>query len=515
MSQGRFHLVGLDESGGKHEGVKGDIRLVCQIDGGGKLAIWGSIRNTRNIDLVMGASFPCVISCLWREPSSWARERYGHIHWVQENANLEVISQYFEKKQGIEGATTPYSKSGSNAASSEKEVKPDRLSQADRIRQYTFQHYIQPAQKAGQEKLLIRAGNISRELDLNNRVPAIYSALQTRKFFDLAGVELLERTGPPESTRTEFHYAICEIQTHQAKTLSQTVSRELKKNNQIHCVYSKPPNKNQEDTLPEIGTYWHGHPLDSLERACLISMMEQGHSVTLFCHEKVEGVPEGVEIRDAREVTGDRPLLFFENSKRRGVDKSPALFTDLFRYHMISKLGMIWLDLDAFLLKPLRLPKDGYIFAWDRKTIAGGVLALPQYSPSLEDLISFCEDEYPVPTFFSWISDRKAKLYFMKAIGKPVHVSCQKWGVWGPRALTWFLTKNQEDCHALETKLLYPIDWRDLSPFFLQSNEVKESYLKDAISVHLFGSRMRENLRKVGEIPKGSYLQELINIGEQ
>ena len=69
---------------------------------------------------------------------------------------------------------------------------------------------------------------------------------------------------------------------------------------------------------PSIGTYWYGPAIGSLERACLISMMEQGHSVTLFCHEKVGGVPEGVEIRDAREVTGDRPVLFFEQPKRRG-----------------------------------------------------------------------------------------------------------------------------------------------------------------------------------------------------
>lgn len=391
------------------------------------------------------------------------------------------------------------------------EMEPDQS--ADRIRLHALKSHVQPARETGQEKLSIRAGDISRELDLNNLVPAVCSALQTRKFLDLAGVELLEKTGPLESTTTEFHYAILEAKHHdEATTLSQTVSRELKNNHEE----GKSPGNNTRDALPEIGTYWHGHALGPLERACLISMMEQGHSATLFCHEKVEGVPEGVEIRDAREVTGDRSVLFFENPKGKGVEKSPALFTDLFRYHMINRLGMIWLDLDAFLLKPLRLPNHGYIFAYDRKSIAGGVLALPQTSTSLKDLIAFCDNEYPIPPFFSWIADRKVKLYLMRAIGKPVHVSRQKWGVWGPRALTWFLAKNQEDHHALETKLLYPIDWRYLNPFFLPSDVVKESYLKDAISVHLFGSRMREKLREVGdEIPKGSYLQELINIGEQ
>ena len=82
-------------------------------------------------------------------------------------------------------------------------------------------------------------------------------------------------------------------------------------------------------------------------------MMEQGHHVTLFCHEMIENVPEGVEIRDAREVTGDRTVVMhLRDAFRSNRFPNPALFSDQFRYHMISKLKMIWLDLDCFLLKP-------------------------------------------------------------------------------------------------------------------------------------------------------------------
>ncbi len=96
MNQDIFKLVGLDEEGGRQESARGVMRLVCRTRDGGKLAIWGSSKNTTNIDLVAEAGFPCTINCYWREPAPWARNRYGHTHWIREDADLEIVSQHFE-----------------------------------------------------------------------------------------------------------------------------------------------------------------------------------------------------------------------------------------------------------------------------------------------------------------------------------------------------------------------------------------------------------------------------------
>ncbi|MYB34296.1 MAG: hypothetical protein F4X92_04085 [Gammaproteobacteria bacterium] len=264
-------------------------------------------------------------------------------------------------------------------------------------------------------------------------------------------------------------------------------------------------------SLPHIGTYWYGSALGPLERACLISMLDQGHKVTLFCHGSVDRVPEGVEIMDAREVTGNRQVIMYLKDENKSTHPSrPALFSNLFRYHMIAQLGWTWLDLDCFLLKPLQ-SQSPYIFAWeDSKLICNATLALPKSSSTLKNLLEFCGHEYPIPPFFplKW----KLKLHFRKVIGNPIHVSYQKWGVWGPRALTYFLKENKEDHHALDTKLLYPIHWKDVSLFHLPSDELKESYLKDAMSVHLWGSKIKKTgLDKFG--PEKSFLKEIMRIG--
>lgn len=92
MSDDLFYLVGYDEGGSRQtEGAAGVKRLVCNIEGGGKLAIWGREGNTANLDAVLAAGLPCVVRCMCEEPDPWAAEKYGHTHWIPGGARLEVF----------------------------------------------------------------------------------------------------------------------------------------------------------------------------------------------------------------------------------------------------------------------------------------------------------------------------------------------------------------------------------------------------------------------------------------
>ncbi len=265
-------------------------------------------------------------------------------------------------------------------------------------------------------------------------------------------------------------------------------------------------------SLPGIGTFWYGPELGRLERACLRSMMEQGHEVTLFVHSEVKGIPEGIQVRDAKEITGDRPVVFTYCVKNKKRIKSPTLYSDQFRYHMISKAGLIWADLDIFLLKPLQ-PTNGYLFAWENDNkINNGLLALPENSPTLADLIEFCEDYYSIPPF----GKKKRKiinLKIRKLIGFPVHVSRQGWGVWGPSALTWFLRKNREDHYALPGESFHPFVYKDMSPLLLPERETYDRYLRDSFAVHLWGTWLRDEIQELDDIPDGSFLSHVLDLG--
>ena len=94
------------------------------------------------------------------------------------------------------------------------------MSQADEIRQHVLQHHVEPARTAGERTVTICAGDIGRELGLRGRTPNVCSALQSKAFLRLGGLQLIERTGPRQSTTTKFRYAIGQASADTAKNAS-------------------------------------------------------------------------------------------------------------------------------------------------------------------------------------------------------------------------------------------------------------------------------------------------------
>ena len=80
--------------------------------------------------------------------------------------------------------------------------------QAGRIRRHALDRHVEPARRAGRTTVVIRAGDVVRDMRLQNRTPAVCGALGSGRFQDLAGAELLDRKGPWQSTTTEFHYRL-------------------------------------------------------------------------------------------------------------------------------------------------------------------------------------------------------------------------------------------------------------------------------------------------------------------
>ncbi|RYF04347.1 MAG: hypothetical protein EOO77_29790, partial [Oxalobacteraceae bacterium] len=59
--------------------------------------------------------------------------------------------------------------------------------------------------------------------------------------------------------------------------------------------------------LERLNTFWDGPRLGYLEQISIASALEQGHAYTVYSYEpdRLDGVPEGAELRDAREVMTD------------------------------------------------------------------------------------------------------------------------------------------------------------------------------------------------------------------
>src|SRR3569623_1820592 len=58
--------------------------------------------------------------------------------------------------------------------------------------------------------------------------------------------------------------------------------------------------------------FWHGPPLSQLHFAAMRSFIDHGHRLRLYTYSDRK-VPDGVELRDAREVLPEDRLFLFQN----------------------------------------------------------------------------------------------------------------------------------------------------------------------------------------------------------
>ena len=259
--------------------------------------------------------------------------------------------------------------------------------------------------------------------------------------------------------------------------------------------------------LHHISMLWVEGPLSYVEQLCIRSFLDVGHEVTLYHYGPIENVPQGTAI-----VHGDA-VLKRDAFIQHGRTGSLALFSDVFRYHLLSQAERtIWADTDAYCVKPFET-ETGHYFGWESQShINGGVLGLPQDSAALAGLLEMSHDEYGIPEWYS--EGAKAKLQAQKDAGSPVHCSELPWGVWGPQAVTHYLQKTGEDRYAFPCEVLYPI------PFDKRRRMVKsaraesaESYLTHrTTSIHLYGRRIREFLAsRPGGLPdEGGLIDRLL-----
>lgn len=244
----------------------------------------------------------------------------------------------------------------------------------------------------------------------------------------------------------------------------------------------------------QIAALWIGGPLSFLEQLCLVSFVHAGHHIRLYTYENVPNVPSGVEIADANEILPQKGFLKHE---RTG---SPALHSDLFRYHMLNKLDRtIWADTDAYCAKAFTTA-NGHFYGWEsRHHVNGGVLGLPKDSDTLGKLLEHTSDEFSIPSWYG--PEYEAELKAKAAAGAPVHAGEQPWGVWGPHALTHFLKVTGELRYALPHVALYPVPFKERRLILRPGYDMSEFITDETFSVHLYGRRMRRRI--VSHEPNG------------
>lgn len=249
--------------------------------------------------------------------------------------------------------------------------------------------------------------------------------------------------------------------------------------------------------LPTISSLWIGPRLTFLEQLCLKSFADAGHPTKLYVYGNVLGIPEGVDVADANSVMPSSDFIV------NAATGAPGPHSDRFRYLLLRNSDEIWADTDAYCVKPF--PAADYLFASHfRGMIANGVLRMPRGSKTLQDLLDFTAREYPdLPDDFPFLGPKFRAQYAERQAKPPgMHVSEMPWEIWGPYAITYFLGRNGEADHALPPETLYPISGGEIRRALQMPRNARIHLPDSCLSIHFYGSSIRELLRRRGGVPE-------------
>ncbi len=231
--------------------------------------------------------------------------------------------------------------------------------------------------------------------------------------------------------------------------------------------------------LPPIGALWIGGSLTWLEQLCLKSFVAHGHETVLYTYGDVRNVPDGVNICDGRDILDTDNFILHERTQ------SVALFSDLFRFHMIKQNpDMIYVDTDVYCLKPFDF-QNPFLFGYEKRGgLNGAILRLPPDSLILREMLAFMEETHPMPR---WVAPNvQVEMDRRAAEGNPMHVGEFPWGIWGPIGLTAIARQTGEISHAKSEEYFYPVPFRDRR-FLLRRPMMTLNYLtENSHAIHLW-----------------------------
>jgi hypothetical protein len=247
-----------------------------------------------------------------------------------------------------------------------------------------------------------------------------------------------------------------------------------------------------------LNSLWVGSELGYVERLCLKSALVVGHKFNLYSYDSaVQNVPDGVTVRDAREVMPESRLLRYADSG------AVQLGANLFRYELMKLNRGAWVDMDFCFLRNIG-EGDPYLFGWEYENwINNAVLLSPADSNLTSDLCELPRDNRRPP----WFGPKRTVLYYLRRLRGDVRVQDLPWGTFSSGMLTYLVNRYGLQKYARDPEVYYPIRWKDARVVFGSAADARAMITPKTRAVHFWSSRISELSRRPP--PVGSYMYEL------
>jgi len=250
---------------------------------------------------------------------------------------------------------------------------------------------------------------------------------------------------------------------------------------------------------PTINSLWVGDRLNFIERLCVQSALATGHGFRLFSYEpdKLQGVPDGVELRDAAEIMPRDKLITYADTG------AVALGANFWRYHLLSKGFSPWCDMDLLFVRPF--PNDPYVFGWEHAGwINNAVMAAPPDSAFVHDLLNLPRPNVRPP----WFGPRRSLLFYLRRLRTGyIGFEDMPWGTYSSGLVTHLVKKHSLTGAALSPTAFYPVEWADARTLYGPASRVERKITPETIAVHLWHSRLGE--LRLKPPPEDSYVGQM------
>jgi hypothetical protein len=234
--------------------------------------------------------------------------------------------------------------------------------------------------------------------------------------------------------------------------------------------------------MASLGSLWIGERLGTVQKLCLTSFIHYGHEVYLYVYDMDMDVPDGVVKRNAEEIVSADKIFTYHGQL--------AAFSDYFRYKMIQKANLMWVDADTLCLSKDFFEKTPFVFIKESSSlVAGGILKMPQSHKMTEQINSIADKLLP-----------QIKLAQEKA----------KWAELGPVLITKLVKRFGLIEYAQPAKLVNLLDHWSMGKDFWDPKK-KAQILDDAKSAHcatfFTGSLRMQKFDTEQPFPKGSAIE--------
>jgi hypothetical protein len=213
---------------------------------------------------------------------------------------------------------------------------------------------------------------------------------------------------------------------------------------------------------------WIGSQLTQFEHNSIKSWLNNGFTYHLYTYFTVENIPDGVIVKDARDILPETEIFYYHNAL--------TPFSDYFRFKLLYELGGIWSDCDIYCINKFDI-LDDYLFICERTIKQGAFKSIKPIKP----INSFIYVKHSKDKFILDMLNNCIK-YKNEYLEKAKPMQCKNEGLnamhWkaGIKLFNKIIIKHNLEQYVQSYKFAFPIDW------WLFSNVFKKNVDKCSIN---------------------------------